>query len=128
MLRQLALCLTILCAGCASLNNAFAPAPNPWPVKPDGRMRRDERILRVHGSSPKTKADADTDAKQSLETWLWTLDLGDDIPARQALIDSVLSSPAAQPVPSPVHELSGYNSIIELDLPSLQNKLGTHYE
>jgi hypothetical protein len=91
-------------------------------------MRRDGRILRVNGASLNNKAEADADAKQALESWLWTLDLGDDVPARRALIDSITASPAAQPVPSPMHELSGFNSIIELDLTSLQNKLGTHYE
>ena len=91
-------------------------------------MRRDGRLLRVYGASLKGRAEAEADAKTALESWLWSLDLGDDIPERKGLIEGVLNAPGARPVPSPVPEKSGFTSIIELDLPSLQKKLGTHYE
>lgn len=117
-----------MAASCTSLERAFAPAANPWPIPKESRVRRDGRLLRVYGASLKSRAEAEADAKISLEGWLWGLDLGDDIPERKALIDSVLSSPEVQPVPSPVPEKSGFTSIIELNLPILQKKLGTHYE
>jgi len=85
-------------------------------------------MLRVYGASLKNRAEAEADAKRSLEAWLWGLDLGDDIPMRKVQIDAVLGSPAARPVPSPVPEKSGFTSIIEIDLPTLQKTLGTHYE
>ena len=110
------------------MDRAFAPAPNPWPVPREGRVRRDGRLLRVYGASLKSRAEAETDAKRALEEWLWRLELGDDLPERAKAVESVLASPAAKPVPSPVPEVSGFTSIIELDLPSLQKKLGTHYE
>ena len=91
-------------------------------------MRRDGRLLRVYGASLKSRAEAEADAKISLETWMWSLDLGDDIPERKALIESILNSPEVRPVPSPVPEISGFSSIIELHLPTLQKKLGTHYD
>lgn len=128
MLRQLALGLAIFSAGCAGWEHAFAPAANPWPVRKESRVRRDGRMLRVYGASLKDRAEAEADAKRSLEAWLWRLDLGDDVPEREALIETVLNSPEAKPVPSPVPEVSGFSSIIELDLPSLQKKLGTHYD
>lgn len=129
MLRQrLVLSLALLAGGCASLEGAFAPAPNPWPIPRESRVRRDGRMLRVYGASLKSRAEAEEDARRSLEAWLWGLDLGDDVPVRKAEIESVLSSPAAKPVPSPVPEKSGFTSIIELDLPALQKRLGTHYE
>lgn len=130
MVRQL-LVVAGLCAGlaaCASLDRAFAPAANPWPLQKESRVRRDGRLLRVYGASLKNRGEADTDARASLEAWLWTLDLGDDIPERKALIEGVLNSPEAKPVPSPVPEISGFSSIIELYLAALQKKLGTHYE
>lgn len=117
-----------LLTGCAVLERAFAPAPNPWPIPRESRVRRDGRLLRVYGASLKDRPSAEADAKASLEAWMWSLDLGDDIPERKALIETVLRSPQAKPVPSPVPEKSGFTSIIELDLPSLQKKLGTHYE
>lgn len=130
MLRQQALvaALALMTASCSTLEHAFAPAANPWPISKDGRARRDGRLLRVYGASLKSRGEAEIDAKVSLESWLWSLDLGDDIPERKGLIESVLNSPQAKPVPSPVPEKSGFTSIIELDLPSLQKKLGTHYE
>ncbi len=129
MLRQLILAgLTALAASCGSLERAFAPASNPWPIPKESRVRRDGRLLRVYGASLKSRAEAETDARASLEAWLWVLDLGDDVPERQVMIESVLKSPEAKPVPSPVPEKSGFTSIIELDLPILQKKLGTHYE
>jgi len=129
MLRQrLVLVLALLAGGCASLEKAFEPAPNPWPIPRESRVRRDGRLLRVYGASLKSRVEAEADAKRSLEAWLWGLDLGDDVPVRKAQIDAVLNSPAAKPVPSPVPEVSGFTSIIEVDLPSLQKKLGTHYE
>jgi hypothetical protein len=130
MLRQLLLVagLIALAASCAPLERAFAPAANPWPIPKESRVRRDGRLLRVYGASLKNRAEAEAEAKLALEAWMWTLDLGDDIPERKALIATVLNSPEAKPVPSPVPELSGFSSIIELDLPALQKKLGTHYE
>ena len=129
MIRQrLALSLCLLAGACASFDRAFAPAANPWPIPKESRVRRDGRMLRVYGASLKNRAEAETDAKRSLESWLWGLDLGDDIPERKKTIDRILISPEAKPVPSPVPEVSGFSSIIELDLPSLQKKLGTHYE
>jgi hypothetical protein len=120
--------LAVLAASCASLDRAFAPAANPWPIPKESRVRRDGRLLRVYGASLKNRAEAEADAKMSLEAWMWSLDLGDDIPERKTLIDSVMGSPATKPVPSPVPEKSGFTSIIELDLPTLQKKLGTHYD
>ncbi|UPT74614.1 MAG: hypothetical protein M0D55_02450 [Elusimicrobiota bacterium] len=129
MIRQPLLAVLVgTLAACASLERAFAPAPNPWPVPKESRVRRDGRLLRVYGASLKSRAEAESDAKRSLEAWLWLLDLGDDIPERQRVIAGVLSSPEVKPVPSPVPEISGFTSIIEVDLPSLQKKLGTHYE
>jgi hypothetical protein len=131
MLRQLLLGASVLAASCGSLERAFAPAANPWPIPHEGRVRRDGRLLRVYGASLKNRAEAESDAARALEAWLWSIDLGDlgdDLAGRQAVIASVLSSPEAKPVPSPVPEKSGFSSIIELDLPSLQKKLGTHYE
>ncbi len=130
MLRQLLLVvgLAILTASCASLDRAFAPPPNPWPIPKESRVRRDGRLLRVYGASLKSRAEAEADAKVSLEAWLWSLELGDDIPLRKTLIGTLLNSPEAKPVPSPVPEKSGFTSIIELDLLALQKKLGTHYE
>ena len=130
MLRQLVLtaCLSLLAASCSTLERAFAPAANPWPIQKESRVRRDGRLLRVYGASLKSRSEAEADAKASLEGWLWGLDLGDDIPERKAQIEGILNSPETRPVPSPVPEKSGFTSIIELDLPSLQKKLGTHYE
>jgi hypothetical protein len=130
MLRQLCAvaALAVMTGACAALEGAFAPAPNPWPVPRESRVRRDGRLLRIYGASLKSKAEAEADAARALESWLWSLDLGDDIPVRKAEIDAVLASPAAKPVPSPVPEKSGFTSIIEIDLPSLQKRLGTHYE
>ena len=130
MLRQLLLDvgLAVLTASCASLDRAFAPAPNPWPIPKESRVRRDGRLLRIYGASLKSRAEAEVDAKVSLEAWLWSLELGDDIPERKALIGTVLNSSEAKPVPSPVPEKSGFTSIIELDLSALQKKLGTRYE
>lgn len=82
----------------------------------------------MYGASLKSRKEAEDDARRSLEAWLWGLELGDDIPLRQARIESILNSPMARPVPSPVPEISGYTSIIEIDLPRLQSVLGTHYE
>lgn len=128
-LRQLGLAAAlVLTAACGTLDQAFAPAPNPWPIPRESRVRRDGRMLRVYGASLKNRAEAEADAKRSLEAWLWGLDLGDDIPMRKVQIDAVLGSPAARPVPSPVPEKSGFTSIIEIDLPTLQKTLGTHYE
>jgi hypothetical protein len=129
-LRQLGLiaALAAAAASCASLDRAFAPAANPWPIPKESRVRRDGRLLRVYGASLKSRAEAEADAKTALEAWMWGLDLGDDIPERKALIEKIINSMAAKPVPSPVPEKSGFTSIIELDLPSLQKHLGTHYE
>ena len=120
--------LSAMAASCATFERAFAPAANPWPIPKESRVRRDGRLLRVYGASLKSRAEAETDAKISLEAWMWGLDLGDDIPERKALIGAILGSPEAKPVPSPVPEKSGFTSIIELDLSALQKKLGTHYE
>ncbi len=130
MLRQLCAIAALAAAtgACETLERAFAPAPNPWPIRKESRVRRDGRLLRVYGASLKSRAEAEADAARALESWLWSLDLGDDIPVRKAEIDAVLASPAAKPVPSPVPEKSGFTSIIEIDLPSLQKRLGTHYE
>jgi hypothetical protein len=131
MLRQLVLAASVLASGCANLQGAFAPAPNPWPIPHESRVRRDGRLLRVYGASLKNRAEAEADAARALEAWLWTIDLGDlgdDLEGRQAVIAAVLASPQAKPVPSPVPEKSGFSSVIELDLPELQKKLGTHYE
>ena len=129
MIRQrLVVLLCFLAGGCAGLDRAFAPAANPWPIPKESRVRRDGRMLRVYGASLKSRAEAEADAKRSLEAWLWMLDLGDDIPERKKTLDGVLMSPEAKPVPSPVPEISGFTSIIEIDLPVLQKKLGTHYE
>ena len=127
MIRQrLPLLLLLLAGACASLDRAFAPAMNPWPIPKESRVRRDGRMLRVYGASLKNRAEAETDAKRSLEAWLWMLDLGDDIPERKKTIEGLLGE--IKPVPSPVPELNGFTSIIEIDLPLLQKKLGTHYE
>jgi len=67
-------------------------------------------------------------ARRSFEAWMWSLDLGDDVPERERLIGRIVNSKAALPVPSPVPEKSGFTSIIEIDLPSLQKQIGTHYE
>ena len=91
-------------------------------------MRRDGRLLRVYGASLKSRAEAEADARRSFEAWLWSLDLGDDVPERERLIGRIVNSKAALPVPSPVPEKSGFTSIIEIDLPSLQKQIGTHYE
>lgn len=115
-------------ASCGTLEKAFAPAPNPWPIPRESRVRRDGRLLRVYGASLKSRQEAEADAKRSFEAWMWSLDLGDDFPERKALIDRIVNSKAALPVPSPVPEKSGFTSIIEIDLPSLQKHLGTHYE
>lgn len=129
-MRQLcsALAVAALAASCASLDGAFAPAANPWPTTKDSRVRRDGRLLRVYGASLKNRAEAEADAHNSLEAWLWSLDLGDDIPERKQQVEGILRSPEAKPVPSPVPVKSGFTAIIELDLPILQKKLGTHYE
>ena len=120
----------LLFSSCASLDRALAPAPNPWPIPKESRVRRDGRLLRVYGASLKSRAEAEKDARTELERWLWRLEVGDgdDLPARKALLDSVLASPEVKPVPAPVAEVSGFTSIIELDLPKLQKTLGTHYE
>lgn len=129
MLRQrLLVSAFLLAGGCASLEGAFAPAPNPWPIPRESRVRRDGRMLRVYGASLKSRAEAEEDARRSLEAWLWGLNLGGEYPERKEQIEAVIASPAAKPVPSPVPEKSGFTSIIELDLPSLQKRLGTHYE
>ena len=117
-----------MAASCASLDRAFAPAPNPWPIPRESRVRRDGRLLRIYGASLKSRAEAETDAKLAYEAWLWSLDLGDDIPERKVRIEGLLHAPEAKPVPSPVPEKSGFTSIIELDLFTLQKRLGTHYE
>jgi hypothetical protein len=127
MLRQLLLASSVLAASCA----AFAPADNPWPIPRESRVRRDGRLLRVYGASLKNRAEAEADASRALESWLWTIDLGDlgdDLEGRRAVISKILSSPEAKAVPSPVPEKSGFTSVIELDLPTLQKKLGTHYD
>lgn len=125
--RQPLLVIICLLAGaCATLDRAFEPAPNPWPIPKESRVRRDGRMLRVYGASLKSRAEAESDAKRSLEAWLWMLDLGDDIPERKKTIEGVLVR--SKPVPSPVPEVSGFASIIEIDLPILQKELGTHYE
>jgi len=126
--QRLLLPLLLLAGACSTFDKAFAPAANPWPIPKESRVRRDGRMLRVYGASLKSRAEAEADAKRSLEGWLWTLELGDDIPERKKTIDGVLNSPEAKPVPSPVPEISGFSSVIEFDLPSLQKKLGTHYE
>jgi hypothetical protein len=129
MTRQLLLLSLCVAAGaCSAFDKAFAPASNPWPIPKDSRVRRDGRLLRVYGASLKNRAEAEEDAKKALEAWLWTLDLenGDDIPERKRVVDAVLNG--IKPVPSPVPEKSGFTSIIEIDLPSLQKSLGTHYE
>lgn len=129
MIRQPLLAVLVgALAACATLDHAFAPAPNPWPVPKESRVRRDGRLLRVYGASLKSREEAEGDARRSLESWLWLLDLGDDIPERKRVIDGVLKSPGVKPVPSPVPEVSGFTSIIEIDLPTLQKTLGTHYE
>ncbi len=129
MLTQRLVLIAALAAGaCASLDRAFAPAANPWPIPKESRVRRDGRLLRVYGASLKNRSEAETDAKTAFEAWLWSLDLGDDIPVRKATIEGLLNSPQAKPVPSPVPEKSGFTSIIEIDLPSLQKKIGTHYD
>ncbi|MBI5246700.1 MAG: hypothetical protein HY923_05925 [Elusimicrobia bacterium] len=129
MIRQRFLLSFCLLAGaCSTWEKAFAPAANPWPIPKESRVRRDGRMLRVYGASLKSRAEAEADAKRSLEGWLWTLELGDDIPERKKTIDRILISPETKPVPSPVPEISGFSSIIEIDLPSLQKKLGTRYE
>ncbi len=126
--QRLVLPLLLLAGACSTFDKAFAPATNPWPIPKESRARRDGRMLRVYGASLKSRAEAEADAKRSLESWLWGLDLGDDIPERKKTIDRILISPEAKPVPSPVPEISGFSSIIELDLPILQKKLGTHYD
>jgi hypothetical protein len=129
--RPLALAAAaLLLASCSSLERAFAPAANPWPIPKESRVRRDGGLLRVYGASLKTRAEAEKDARQSLEAWLWGLEVGDgdDLPARKAKIDGVLASPEVRPVPSPVPEVSGFTSVIEVDLKALQAKLGTHYD
>ncbi len=118
--------LCLAAGACASLDRAFAPAPNPWPIPKESRVRRDGRLLRVYGASLKSRAEAEADAKKSLEAWLWILDLGDDVAERQKTITEILGGVKA--VPSPVPEVSGYTSLIEVDLPILQKRLGTHYE
>lgn len=118
----------LLAAGCAGVREALAPAPRPWPVPKDGRVRRDGRILRAYGASLKSRAEADRDARARLEEWLWRLPLGEGYAERAAAVKSVLDSDAAKPVPSPVPEVSGYSSVIELDLHKLQKTLGTHYD
>jgi hypothetical protein len=91
-------------------------------------VRRDGRVLRVFGASLKSREESDLDVRRSLERWLWRLDIGGEVDERAALIAAVLNSPEAKPVPSPTLEKSGFSSIIELDLPSLQAKLETHYD
>lgn len=120
--------LAVSSLACASLEKAFEPAPNPWPIPRESRVRRDGRLLRVYGASLKDRAEAEADAKRSLHAWLWTLDLGDDIPERKRIIENVMASPGVKPVPSPVPEKSGFTSVIEVDLPALNKTLGTHYE
>ena len=126
--QRLVLPLLFLAGACSTFDHAFAPAANPWPIPKESRVRRDGRMLRVYGASLKSRAEAETDAKRALESWLWGLDLGDDIPERKKAIDGLLASPESKPVPSPVPEISGFSSIIEIDLPILQKKLGTHYD
>ncbi|PIR16041.1 MAG: hypothetical protein COV48_11070 [Elusimicrobia bacterium CG11_big_fil_rev_8_21_14_0_20_64_6] len=130
MFRQLRFvaALAVMTASCATIEKAFAPAANPWPIHKESRVRRDGRLLRVYGASLKSRSEAEQDARRSLESWMWGLALGDDIPERRDMIDRVINAPAAKPVPSPVPEKSGFTSIIELDLPTLQKALGTHYE
>jgi hypothetical protein len=120
--------LLLLAGACAGLGEAFAPAQRPWPVPKDGRVRRDGRLLRVYGASLKSRDEAEKDARRLLEGWLWRLELGEDIGERRTIVERVLASPEAKPVPSPVPEVSGFTSLIELDLPTLQKKLGTHYD
>ena len=106
----------------------MAPAHNPWPTSTDGRVRRDGRVLRVFGASTKSREESDADARKAFERWLWRLDMGGEVSERKAVIDAILGSRAANPVPSPVLQASGHSSIIEVDLPSLQKTLGTHYD
>ena len=122
------LLLVLLLGGCAQLERAFAPALRPWPIPKNGRVRRDGRLLRVYGASLKSREEAERDAAKLLEEWLWKLEAGDDVAERRAAVEGVLRSPEAKPVPSPVPEISGFTSIIELDLPALQKRLGTHYD
>ncbi len=130
-MRQLTIvALLASLTACSSLERAFAPAHNPWPIPKDSRVRRDGRLLRVYGASLKSRQEAEADARTALEAWLWRLDVedGDDLTVRKAKVDAILASPEVKPVPSPVPEVSGFTSIVELDLPTLQKKLGTHYD
>jgi hypothetical protein len=120
--------LVLLLGGCAAWERALAPAHNPWPTSTDGRVRRDGRVLRVFGASLRSRKESDQEARKYLERWLWRLDLGGEIEERRALIQAVLDSREARPVPSPTVEKSGYSSIIELDLPTLNKRLETHYD
>lgn len=120
--------VALLLAGCAAWDRAMAPAHNPWPTSTDGRVRRDGRVLRVFGASLRSREESDQDARKHLERWLWRLDLGGEVDERRALIQAVLDSREAKPVPSPTVEKSGYSSIIELDLPTLNKRLETHYD
>lgn len=106
----------------------MAPASRPWPLSSDGRVRRDGRVLRVFGASLRSREESDADARRALERWAWRLDIGGEVDERKALIEALLNSPEARPVPSPTLEKSGFSSIIELDLPTLQRRLETHYD
>lgn len=117
-----------LLGGCAGLDRALAPAPRPWPVSTDGRIRRDGRMLRVYGTSMKSREDAEADARKTLERWLLGLDMEAELLDRRALVRSVLDSPRARPIPSPIHQAAGHAALIELDLVLLQKQLGTHYD
>lgn len=118
--------LLAVLAGCAELDRAFAPALRPWPLTADGRLHREERILRASGSSVKSREEADAEASKVLERWLGTLDIPLELPEKRAVIRAVMED--ARPVPSPVPQATGYTSLIHLDLPTLQKRLGTHYD
>jgi hypothetical protein len=121
--------LAAVLAGCgAAWERAMAPAHNPWPTSTDGRVRRDGRVLRVFCASLRSHEESDADARKHLERWLWRLQLGDELEERKALIQAVMDSREAKPVPSPTVEKSGFSSIIELDLPTLNRKLETYYD
>ncbi len=120
--------LLALLGGCAALDRALAPPLRPWPVPADGRIRREGRFLRVSGTSLKSREEADQDARRTLERWLRRLELDVELPERQPLIQSVLDSPHAKPVPSPILQATGFSSLINLDLLTLQKQLGTRYD
>jgi hypothetical protein len=85
-------------------------------------------MLRTYGSSLKSREESDADARKTLERWLMRLELDVELSERRPLVQSVLALPQAKPVPSPTLQATGYTSVIEIDLLTLQNKLGTHYD